>query len=32
MPWPTFSHMTNDEAAALWLYERSVTAIAPKAK
>jgi len=32
MPWPIFSHMTDDEAAALWLYERSVPAVTPKAK
>ena len=32
MPWPNFSHMTADETAALWLYERSVPAVVPKAK
>jgi mono/diheme cytochrome c family protein len=32
MPWPNFSHMTDDETAALWLFERSVPAVVPKAK
>lgn len=32
MPWPIFSHMTDDETAALWLYVRSVPAVVPKAK
>lgn len=32
MPWPIFSHMTDDEVAALWLYERSVPPVVPKAK
>jgi len=32
MPWPIFSNMTDDETAALWLYERSVPAVVPKTK
>jgi cytochrome c553 len=32
MPWPAFSNMTDDETAAIWLYVRSVPAVAPKAK
>jgi mono/diheme cytochrome c family protein len=32
MPWKVFRGMTNDEIAALWLYERSLPPVAQKPK
>jgi len=32
MPWKSFASMSDDEIGALWLYQQSVVAVAPKQK